>query len=85
MEDKTDEKAGMDSILKMRKHVLVTQSCPTLWPGGLRARQAPLSMGFSKQEYWSGLPFPSGDFLDPGIKPHSPTLQADSLPSQPAE
>ena len=48
------------------------------------ARQAPLSMGFSKQEYWSGLPFPSpGDLPDPGIKPRSPALQADSLPSEP--
>ena len=41
-------------------------------------------MGFSRQEYWSGLPFPSpGDFPDPGIKPGSPTLQVDSLPSEP--
>jgi len=38
-------------------------------------------MGFSRQEYWSGLPFPSpGDLPHPGIKPRSPTLQADSLP-----
>ena len=43
-----------------------------------------LSVGFSSQEYWSGLPFPSpGDFPNPGIKPQSPTLQADSLPSEP--
>ena len=42
-------------------------------------------MGFSRREYWSGLPFPSpGDLLDPGIEPKSPTLQADSLPSEPA-
>ena len=48
------------------------------------ACQAPLSMGFSRQEYWSGLPFPSsGDLSDPGIKPGSPALQADSLPSAP--
>ena len=41
--------------------------------------QAPLSMGFCRQEYWSELPFPSpGDLSDPGIKPRSPTLQADS-------
>ena len=46
--------------------------------------QAPLSMGFSRQEYWSGLPFPSpGDLADPGIKLRSPTLQADSLPAEP--
>ena len=41
-------------------------------------------MGFSRQECWSGLPFPSpGDFLDPGIEPGSPALQADALPSEP--
>ena len=48
------------------------------------AHQAPLSMEFSRQEYWSGLPVPSpGDLPDPGIKPRSPALQADSLPSEP--
>ena len=48
--------------------------------------QAPLSMGFSRQEYWSGMPFPSpGDLLNPGIEPGSPALQADSLPSEPPE
>ena len=48
------------------------------------ARQAPPSMGFSRLEYWSGLPFPSPGYLpDPGIKPQSPILQADSLPSEP--
>ena len=47
------------------------------------ARQAPLSMGFSRQEYWRGLPFPSpGDLSDPGIKPGSPALRADSLPAK---
>ena len=41
------------------------------------------SMDFSRQEYWSGLPFPTlGDLSDPGIEPESPTLQADSLPSE---
>ena len=45
------------------------------------AHQAPLSMGFSRQEYWSGLPFPSpGDLPDPGMELGSPALQADSLP-----
>ena len=45
------------------------------------ALQASLSMGFSRQEYWSGLPFPSlGDLPDPGIQPTCPALQADSLP-----
>ena len=48
------------------------------------AYQAPLSMGFSRQECWSGLPFPSpGDLPDPGIEPGSPALQADALPSEP--
>ena len=49
------------------------------------ACQAPVSMGFSQQEYWTGVPFPSpGDLSDPGIEPKSPSLQADSLPSEPA-
>ena len=49
----------------------------TLWTV---AHQAPLSMGVSRQEYWSGLPFPPpGDLPDPGIEPASPTLQAGSL------
>ena len=48
------------------------------------ASQGPLSMGFSRQEYWSGLPFPSpGDLPNPGIEPGSPSLQADALPSEP--
>ena len=47
------------------------------------AYQAPPSMEFSKQEYWSGLPFPSpGDLPDLGIEPSSPTLQADALPTE---
>ena len=48
------------------------------------AYQAPLFMGFSRQEYWSGLPFPPpGDLPDPGIEPGSPALEADALPSEP--
>ena len=48
------------------------------------AHKAPPSMEFSRQEYWSELPFPSpGDLPDPGIEPRSPTLQADALPSEP--
>ena len=48
------------------------------------AYEAPLSMEFSRQEYWSGLPYPSpGDLPDPGIEPKSPTWQADALPSEP--
>ena len=48
------------------------------------AHQAPLSMEFSRPEYWSGLPFPSpGDLPNPGIKPRTPALQVYSLPSEP--
>ena len=58
---------------------LVPQPCPTLATPQSVACQAPLSMGFPRQEYWSGLPFSSpGDLPDPGIKPESPALQADS-------
>ena len=47
------------------------------------ALQDPLSMGFSGQEYWSGLPFPSpGELPNPRIEPGSPVLQADSLPTE---
>ena len=50
------------------------------------AYKAPLSMDFSRQAYWSGLPFPSpGDLPDPGIKSRSPALQADALSSEPPE
>ena len=55
----------------------------TLWTVAYQASQ---SMGFSRQEYWSGLPFPSpGDLPDPGIEPRSPALRADTLPSEPPE
>ena len=56
----------------------------SLQPHGLVAYQAPPSMGFSRQEYWSGLPFPSpGDLPDSGIEPGSPAFQADALTSEP--
>ena len=59
---------------------LVTKSCPTLVTPWTVALQAPLSMRFSRQEYWTELPFPSpGDLPNPGIKPGSPAFQADSL------
>ena len=62
---------------------LVAQSCPTLENPWTVAQQAPLSMGFSRQEYWSGLPFPSPEYLpNPGIGPGSPALQADALLSE---
>jgi len=61
-----------------------TQSCPTLCDPWTVAHKAPLSMEFSRPEYWSGLPLPSqGDLPNPGIKPRSPALQADSLPTEP--
>ena len=61
--------------------VLVAQSCLTLQLRGLLTHQAPLSLEFSRQEYWSGEPFPSPwDIPHPGIKPRSPALQVDSLP-----
>ena len=51
---------------------------------GRGREKVPLSMEFSRQEYWSGLPFPSpGDLPDPGIKLRAPALQTDSLPSEP--
>ena len=63
---------------------LVTKLCLTLATPWTVACQAPLSMGFSRQDYWSGLPFPSpDDLLDPGIKHRSPTLEADALTSEP--
>ena len=56
----------------------------SLQPPWTVAHQAPLSMGFSRQEYWSGLPFPPpGDLAGPGIEPGSPAFQADFLPSEP--
>ena len=59
--------------------VKVAQSCPTLCDS-VDCK----SMEFSRQEYWSGLPFPSpGDLPNPGIEPRSPALQADSLPAEP--
>ena len=64
--------------------MLVAQLCPTLCDPMTVAHQAPLSIGFSRQECWSGLTFPPpGDLPDPGIKPGSPTLQVDSLLSEP--
>ena len=61
-------------------HFSHVQLFVTLWT---TAHQAPLSMGFPRKEYWSGLPFPSlGDLPDPGIEPRSPALKADYLPSE---
>ena len=81
-----DGKVIKEGKLKMMRRcggVLAAKSCPSLATPLTVARQAPLSMGFSRQEYWSGLPFSSpGDLPDPGIKPGSPALQADSLPTE---
>ena len=69
--------ARLSLLLLLLSHSSRVQLCVTLWTA---ACQAPLSMGFSRQEHWSGLPCPPpGDLLDPGIKPRSSTLQADSL------
>ena len=60
---------------------VISNSLPPPWT---IARQVPLSIGFSRQEYWSGLPCPPpGDLPNPGIKPRSPALQGDSLLSEP--
>ena len=69
--------------MKVKVESEVTQSClfVTSWT---IAHQAPPSMEFSRQEYWSGLPFPSpGDLPDPGNELWSPALRADTLPSEP--
>ena len=67
---------------------MCAQSCLTLATLWTVACQAPLSMGFPRQEYWSGLQFPfPGDLLDPGIEPTSPVppvLQADSSTAEPS-
>ena len=62
---------------------LVAKSCLTLATPWTVACQAPLSMGFSRQESWSGLPLPSpGNLPNPGIEPGSPALKVDSLPTE---
>ena len=63
-------------------HSLVANSLQLLWTV---VRQAPLSMGFPRQEYWSGLPFPPpGDLSYPGIKPTSPALAGGFLTTEPS-
>ena len=70
--------------LTMLKSLNRVRLFATLWTVVHQAHQAPQSMGFSRQEYWSGLPFPSpGDLPDPGIEPRSPALKADALTSEP--
>ena len=61
----------------------MSDSSATPWAA---ARQAPLSMGFSRQEYWSGLPFPSPEALsNPGIEPTSPALAGGFFTAEPPE
>ena len=68
-------KIGYYHPLPVKMNVIVVQSCPTLCNT--------MDMGFPKQEYWSGLSFPSPEDLpNSGIKPRSPAMQADSLPSE---
>ena len=72
---------GVSKICEWVKLLSHVQLFATLWTV---AYQASLSTGFSRQEYWSGLPFPSpGDLPDPGIEPGSPTLEEDALTSEP--
>ena len=76
---------GYPHLLFLSMKVLVAQSCPTLCNPRDFGLPGSLSMGFSRQEYWSGLPFPSpGDLPNAGLKPESPALQADSLSHQEA-
>ena len=76
----------MLSIFKMLVQLSPVSQSSTLCDPWTAAHQAPLPMGFSRQELWSGLPcLPPGDLLKPGIKPKSPALQVYSLPSEPPE
>ena len=70
--------SGLRLVVQSLSHV---QLFATAWTV---AHQTPLSMGFPRQEYWSGLIFsPPGDLSDPGIQPMTPALQANSLPTEP--
>ena len=65
---------------------LIAKSCRTLATPWTVARQAPLPIGFPRQEYWSGLPFPSpGNLPDPGIQPMSPALAGEFLTTESPE
>ena len=67
----------------MLSHFSRVRLFATLWT---LAYQDPAFMGFSRQQYWGGVPFsPPGDLPDPGIEPQSPALRADSLPPEPPE
>ena len=95
MEQQTSSKLGKEYIKAIYCHPAYLTYTKSEWVKSLShvrlfvtprtvAHQAPPSMEFSREEYWSGLPFPPpGDLPDPGIKPGSPALQADALPSEP--
>ena len=77
----SEHSSGSDDVKVKVKSLRCVRLFATPWTP---ARQAPPCMGFSRQEYWSGLPFPSpGDLPNPGIEPRSPALQADALTSEP--
>ena len=78
--NRDQKKAGVAILIV----VLIYISLIIIMTPWIVAHQAPPSMGFSRQEYWTGLPFPSpGDLPSPGIEPRSPTLQADALLPEP--
>ena len=78
---KVPPKGYLEDKWKWSRSVVSVWLFATPWTA---AYQAPPSKGFSRQEYWSGLPLPSpGDLPNPGIEPRSPTLQADALTSEP--
>ena len=76
--------SALPSSVIVSECVQSPQSCLTLTIPWTVAHQAPQSVGFSRQEYWNGLPFPSsGDLPNPGIESRSAALQSDSSPSEP--
>ena len=73
----------MERSFYIESESVVTQSCLTLYDPMNCSHQAPLSMGFSRQKYWSGLPFLTpGELPDPGIEPRSPALHIGALPTE---
>ena len=68
------------AVVQVLSHSVVSDLFGTPWTVATRILYP---WGFSRQDYWSGLPCPPGDLPNPGIKPRSPTLQTDSLPSEP--
>ena len=72
-----------NELSSLNDKLFVAQLCPTLWDPMDPSLPGSSVLEFSRQEYWSGLPFPSpGDLPDPGIETRSPVLQADSLSSE---